>query len=386
MDPRLRGGNSKAWRIAAFLLAALFAGPTRAQTLSVEGGIDGYLAGTTPALLKDDALCRRAREAVAVLGREHVLRLETAGPAAKVSGAEGLEGPAGALAQDAVELVTLVKRLAGGGAGRSYLLRLGPSGLFVAADGQGGRPFTDACEAMGFLLAQLLADAGVDMGNAAAAGGPAAVLASLSRGGAGEVPLVTLAQGGQVTVRIKGLSLAGGEVPLLAGPPGLTVHGLRREANGDLVATLSAGPGLPVGEVFLLAYAPGSRLSAVATWSLTVLPGEAAAPLPPAAPRPIQAGQSATGTLDAGRTVARHELLVDRAGTLSVRSLGGTDVRAVLRGPDGRVVAADDDGAGGYRFRLEAAVRPGAYALEVSHCCGGAGEYTVETRLDGGGR
>ena len=50
---------------------------------------------------------------------------------------------------------------------------------------------------------------------------------------------------------------------------------------------------------------------------------------------------------------------------------------AVCVSETGEVIASDDDSGGRYGFTLDADLQPGIYVLNVHHCCGGGGRYSV---------
>ena len=75
----------------------------------------------------------------------------------------------------------------------------------------------------------------------------------------------------------------------------------------------------------------------------------------------------------------RHRYLfnITDAGTLYLQTTGEDDVRGTLYGPDGKVVARNDDGGQGQNFRIVTPVTPGLYLLEVE----GATRSTVTYNL-----
>ncbi|MDP1671210.1 MAG: hypothetical protein Q8L63_03885, partial [Alphaproteobacteria bacterium] len=60
---------------------------------------------------------------------------------------------------------------------------------------------------------------------------------------------------------------------------------------------------------------------------------------------------------------------------------GSSDVAARLLDSHGNTIARNDDGGGGYNFGMQTRVSPGNYLLSVEHCCGGTGNYHVDTTL-----
>lgn len=113
-------------------------------------------------------------------------------------------------------------------------------------------------------------------------------------------------------------------------------------------------------------------------------------------PQPLSLGELRDGSLDEGDPRLENGARIDdyelelQAGQRIVATLTGgrsltepccsLDVLLELRGPDGRVVSADDDGAGGFDAKLEAAVPvTGKYLVRVS--TSGSGDKRGPYRL-----
>ena len=90
---------------------------------------------------------------------------------------------------------------------------------------------------------------------------------------------------------------------------------------------------------------------------------------------------AASGRLVSGDDADLFKIVVDQAGTLTVNSAGPTDLTGTLETAEGAVIATDDDGGPWYNFRIEKSVSPGTYYLRVTHCCAGAGQYRLSSRL-----
>jgi len=102
--------------------------------------------------------------------------------------------------------------------------------------------------------------------------------------------------------------------------------------------------------------------------------------------RPSHLGGTAGSSLDdriAGSGEVRtYTVDIPANGRYAFHSDGPSDVTAQLIGPEGQVLARDDDGGSGYNFRISADLGAGSYTLEVRHCCNGTGPYTVRLESD----
>ncbi len=127
-----------------------------------------------------------------------------------------------------------------------------------------------------------------------------------------------------------------------------------------------------------------------------VFPPRELAPWTNGTAQPLSLGELRDGSLDEGDSRLENGARVDdyelelQAGQRIVATLTGgrsltepccsLDVLLELRGPDGRVVAADDDGAGGFDARLEAMAQvAGEYLVRVS--TSGSGDKRGPYRL-----
>ncbi|HEY4529468.1 MAG TPA: hypothetical protein VIG97_03940 [Luteimonas sp.] len=87
----------------------------------------------------------------------------------------------------------------------------------------------------------------------------------------------------------------------------------------------------------------------------------------------LQAGRMREARLIAG-AADRYTFSIQREGTYRVEMSSDDGVDSHLRlSRDGEVVAADDDGGGGFDARIEEHLQPGDYVLEASSAVGGEG-------------
>lgn len=166
-----------------------------------------------------------------------------------------------------------------------------------------------------------------------------------------------------------------------------------RPAGGDaIVASVTRTPDDAAGAKAIVVFRDGYRFTPKETIEVaagtptdgveeaqtanTGSPPEGPDHLDPKSPAPVTDGITTSGQ------TRRYRISVPAVGGYVIQSTGPSDVIGQLKGPDGVVVARDDDSGLGYNFALQATLRPGDYTLEVAHCCAGTGSYalTVTTK------
>lgn len=174
-------------------------------------------------------------------------------------------------------------------------------------------------------------------------------------------------------------------------PPGALADAVR----GHMV-TVKAWP--HVEHAWMLFLTMSKALSGLGLPPRPVAPPRELAPWTKAVPQAIAFGETRDGTLDDpdarlenGARVDDYtlDLAAGQRATIAVRGQRSftepccaLDVVTELRGPDGRVVAADDDSGGGFDARLEAtAPAAGAYTVRVSTSGSGDKRGPYELRL-----
>ncbi|MEZ4322901.1 MAG: hypothetical protein R3F61_35875 [Myxococcota bacterium] len=129
-----------------------------------------------------------------------------------------------------------------------------------------------------------------------------------------------------------------------------------------------------------------ARLSPSRTWSGPLEPGSYTVELRAARrgtgiPYRVRVSTSAL-TVGQRRVVSASSkvpLKIGTAGLVTVSSEGRSDVRARLRGPDGRVLAANDDRPDDWNFRISEWLQPGAWTLELESVSGSQTTVVVES-------
>ncbi len=359
--------------------------PAFAQsTLRVEAdGSPDYLAGL--AQLFDDSN-RISAEALRTEGP--LVRITPDGAISTADNAR-LSDTDHELAQAARRLFSLYRSLGGQPGTRALLLQRTRKGLFAAREGSAGTLSNSLGAAMGGAL-QAIAKADTSLPASARAWLPEL---SAALGATGmrppPYPVVSVPRNQRTIIDLSGPEIANaGPDAILAGPPGSTINILRTEGS-RLQASAIFPDTTPQGFSKLYLYRSGDALTPAASFDIAVGASRAsAADAIPNAPRSatalLQAGAtraSRNGQISAANDVNMFSLHITEPGTLAVSSRGSSDVAARLLDSHGNTIARNDDGGGGYNFGMQTRVNPGNYLLSVEHCCGGTGNYHVDTTL-----
>ena len=298
-----------------------------------------------------------------------------------------------ALAETAKRLFSLYHVLGGQAGERALLLQRTRNGLFLAREGMLGSLSSAANAAMSRAL-QSIAAADSSLPPAAREWLPL-LAASLERPGLPPppypVPHIVRNQRTMITLSGPEIARAGSD-PILAGPPGSRINIMRSE-TGRLMADALFPNTVNDGFAKLYLYPAGDRLTPLASFDVSVgtagggrteasddknsgSAGNAVLLLPPGATQ-----AHAVGQIRAANDVGLFALRVNQPGALSIRSQGSSDVTAQLMDGRGNPVASSDDDGEGYNFGIHTQVSPGKYMLAVRHCCGGGGDYQIDTVL-----
>ena len=298
-----------------------------------------------------------------------------------------------ALAESAKRLFSLYHALGGQAGERALFLQRTRNGLFLAREGMAGSLSPTADAAMGSALRSLAA-ADSSLPTAAREWLPQ-LAASFEHPDLPPppFPVARIAPNQQTLITLSGPEIArAGSSPILAGPPGSRINIIKSEA-GRLQAEAIFPETINDGFAKLYLFPAGDRLTPVASFDVSVGTasgqGRAAPPdehngstgnavllLPPGATRAHIGGQ-----IRAANDVELYALRVSQPGTLAIRSHGSSDVTAQLMDGHGNPVASNDDDGDGYNFGIQSQVSPGKYMLSVRHCCGGGGNYQIDTVL-----
>ena len=153
-------------------------------------------------------------------------------------------------------------------------------------------------------------------------------------------------------------------------------------AGTGVTATVKAGPSQSDGPQSVIAFGPGQHftpaehidvsLSSAKAPASTVIRENRPQPSPVTKKAPVADVIAKSGE------IRRFTVTVPSSGAYVITSVGPSDVTARLIGPDGTVLAADDDGGSGYNFRLSKSLEAGEYRLDVQHCCAGTGPFEIQ--------
>lgn len=285
--------------------------------------------------------------------------------------------------------------------------------VYVGLDGEGGRWFASATQAVSFLYEQMAAKAPETATAPPAGTAPSCkqnlfCLIKATYDGAVETKAF-VPRGTTVTLDLTGSGFvsAGDFAPTVYGRDGLTVIESSRVSAEAMTAQVAIAADAKPGKHVLYVFNPGSAFRPVARYGVEVVgsAGELEA-LASASDGATAQNLPGTGEVagiadDHGDTLATASALTAKAmgrigsltdvdvfridittpGVLTLNSAGPSDLVGVLSRADGTVVARDDDAGSRYNFRIESAVTPGVYFLRVSNCCGGSGLYTVTSAL-----
>lgn len=290
-------------------------------------------------------------------------------------------------------LLTLYRSIGGQTGARGLLLQRTQAGLFIAREGATGTVSKNLGAAMSGAL-QDFAKADTTLPPIASAWVPQ-LAASMSRTGSPppQNPVARLARNQRTVITLSGPEIAtAGPDPILTGPRGSSIH-IVRTARGQLQASVTFSEETPEGFSKLYLFRAGNALSPVADFDITVGGGARNATTavaddhgatPQTATQLLQAGAnraSLAGEFGAPDDVDMFRVNVSAPGSLAIASRGSSDVTARLLDSRGNPVASNDDGGTGYNFGIQTPVNPGNYLLSVQHCCGGGGNYHIDTSL-----
>lgn len=326
-------------------------------------------------------------------------------------GLAGLSAPNQALIR-AMNRTYDVFRALGGSTDRRAVVEREDGRVYVGLDGEGGRWFADAAAAAAFLLSEL-----VETSSEVPAPVQAAVADAVAGDGCGvscvaEVAfkeliklIAVVPRGTTVTLTLSsddgGFSEASGK-PVVEVPSGFVVHEVTYVDAATLTVKVSVPGDVATGRSIVSAFNAADAFRAVDNFAVQVvdtveqLDGEQSAPLLPGSGTlealgddhagdtagASQLAGSAEGRLEAADDTDTFRIDVEQAGTLTVSTSGGTDVRLTLSDGQGNVLAEDDDANGWYNATLSHGVVVGTYFVTVSHCCAGTGSYSVAATLN----
>lgn len=382
---QLAGASAMAASILA--IASLgAAGTARAAEPSLT--VDGAGAGGLPANVQSVLNAARSAAAAAAAGTGPTIYIDPSLALEATQGFGGLNAADQSFARAIAGGFELYKAI-GGATDRQAVIQRKDGMYYVGLDGEGGRWFASADQALSFLFNSLVAKddrIGTRAKRAALTCAQDILCAVLAVAQDRYATIATVARGSTVSVTItgSGFSNAGG-TPTVAASDGILALSVTYVSSEKLTAVLQVLPGARLGETMLAVFNPGRGFQNAGAYKLKVIDGNATAPAPENANRagaaPLALPGTAAGKIVAGTAEQFFRIDVAKAGTLTLSSLGGTDLKATLEDANGQALAASDDDGHWYNFKISRAVQPGTYYLRVGHCCGGIGAYQVSAAL-----
>ena len=404
--------------VAALAFLAAAAAPSNAAdpSISVVGADldDGYTAFLEAA---SDRIAADIAQAGEASGDSGTIYLDFNGSLDDVPNFDSLASADQALLRAAKRTYDLYLAMGGEAIDRFGVIERKDNRFYVGLDGEGGRWLASADEALSFLLEELVANTIFRIGfDEAALRCPHVFTCLLLATYTGAVETIAyVPRGTTVTLSMtgEGFGLGWGPPVVMTATP-LTVHEVEFISDENILARVSVAETAPLGASVINVFNEGSAFATVERYGVHVVASaaelaefvsqpDADAADPEAAPSGPEAlagtgaiealiddhgadeatatalDGDAVGRLEAAGDVDMFKITVEQAGTLSISSVGPTDVFGRLETAEGAAVAADDDGGAWYNFSLEGAVAPGTYLLSVTHCCAGTGAYALSS-------
>lgn len=277
---------------------------------------------------------------------------------------------------------------------RQVFRNRGDRSYYVGLDTVGGAWFSTASEAQGYLLKLLISkslELPSDVRSAVAAlnTNDLDTIVQTARD-ALATQSVFVSQGTETTATLTGSGFSNsGGLPLIKAPAGIEVSNVAYVSDSELTATLKVTQSAETGLALLQVFNVGGSMMPADSFSLFVVAGSGTLAATAddhgdavATATALATGGSVSGQIGDGSDADLFAITVGSAGTLTLNSTGGTDLKATLETAAGAELATDDDGGTWYNFSFSSAVTAGTYYLRVQHCCGGSGPYSVSAALN----
>lgn len=381
--------------LAIGLLAGALAAPATPQaaepSLTVNGSGGGISSST-------QSLLNQARSAAqgATAGTGSTMYVDPASAVSAMPGYGGLSAADQAYAQSMAYGYQLYKAMGGTSLDRQAVIQRKDGMFYVGLDGEGGRWFASPDQALSFLFNSL-----VTKDDKISSGTKKAVItcaqdilcAVLAVADERYKTIATVARGSIVDVTITGSGFSNvGGVPVVASGDGIVTQAVTYVSAEKLGAKIQVLPTAALGETMVGVFNAGKSYQNVGAYKIVVTDAAAAATAATNAAAATESATKATamalatpatvsGKLLAGTAEQFYKITVNSAGTLTLASTGGADVKGTLEDANGQVLATNEDGGAWYNFKLSRSVTPGTYYLRVGHCCGGTGAYQITSSI-----
>jgi len=357
-------------RVAAAALMLAAASFSAIESEAADPGLSVQGAGGASGARQAQSLATQALGLAsgAGAGSGPMLYLDPARSARTTAGFGNLSAADQSLALAGDKVFEMMRAL-GDPSDRGAVLQRRDNMYYVGIDGEGGRWFASAGEAIGFMFQGMVAKS-QNFGaatKASAVGGCAQdILCAVSA--VAQDPYVTVAtvtRGSTVTVAIagEGFSNAGGG-PSVASGDGIVALSVAYASAERIDAVLQIAPGAKLGEHYLAVFNDGLGFRNAGVYKLAVKDGTGTAP---ATQQSGRASAKALGVAATGEGLLAGDgqdqywrIDATAAGTLTVVSSGGADLKGTLEDAGGLALASDDDAGGWYNFKLARAATAAA--------------------------
>ena len=344
------------------------------------GSLEAFLSGVKSADLRLAGACASLDGAAGNV----TLNLVLDGDSARINGAAQLTPGRRALARGALQVVEALAAFGLTSPVGNYVLSIRDGVYEVGDRARGVRQFSSACDALGHLLTLIVLDAGTAAPDIlrsavrASNGSITGVSAALRRASR---ELTFIGRGRAHTLNLSAAEAAGFDIASAAGTDGLHILAVRQTADGGMEIDIQVSNDADLGTAAVYFFAGRDRMTPTLSAPVQITGGNAAKGGEQTAPIPLVLGSSKNAQIALAGETQPFVLEVPRAGTIIIQSTGAADLVGDLRTNDGELIAANDDSGDVYNFRIEQSVEPGTYTLDVAHCCGGTGNFTVSTDL-----
>lgn len=357
--------------------------------------VNGSSAGLSTGL---QSLLNQAQTAAAAAtaGTGPTMYVDPGTSASSIAGFNSLSAADQSFARSMDYGYQLYKAMGGTNLDRQAVIQRKDGMFYVGLDGEGGRWFASPDQALSFLFQSLVAkDDKISSGakRAAITCAEDILCAVLAVAADRYKTIATVARGATVTVTITGdgFSNSGG-APVVASGDGVLTQQVTYVSSEKLTAVIQVLPTAKLGDTMVAVFNTGHGFTNAGAYKINVTDAPAAgstsaAAAASAAPKTESATKATAATLAVPATVDGkivtggseqfYKIDVAKAGTLTLTSTGGSDVKGTLEDANGVTLATDEDSAAWYNFKLSRAVQPGTYYLRVGHCCGGIGTYQI---------
>lgn len=385
-----RGLTQKLMLLAGLAGVATLAPPLAVAaepSLTVNGSGGGISSGT-------QSLLNQARSAAqgATAGTGSTMYVDPASAASAMPGFASLSAADQAFAQSMSYGYQLYKAMGGTNLDRQAVIQRKDGMFYVGLDGEGGRWFASPEQALSFMFNSLVAkDDKISSGTKRAVITCAEdiLCAVLAVADERYKTIATVTRGSIVDVTITGSGFSNvGGVPVVASGDGIVTQAVTYISSEKLAAKVQVLPTAALGENMVAVFNAGKSYQNAGAYKIMVTDGGAQAAAAPATESATKATAMAlatpatvSGKLLAGNAEQFFKITVASAGTLTLASTGGVDVKGTLEDSNGQVLATNEDGGTWYNFKLSRAVTPGTYYLRVGHCCGGTGAYQITSSI-----